>query len=160
MKLSSEMGSPPHTRGKVVASEFDVLIAVDHPRTRGEKRRRKRRPYAAMGSPPHTRGKVSDHNPIGGGCRITPAHAGKSSSARAALARSRDHPRTRGEKSPTLPAQPEWVGSPPHTRGKVDTVTSFSASLRITPAHAGKSLYEKSGGVSVQDHPRTRGEKT
>ena len=55
--------------------------------------------YLHRGSPPHTRGKVArpHHEPKVVG--ITPAHAGKSAGYRVRAVQTKDHPRTRGEKS-------------------------------------------------------------
>ena len=51
------------------------------------------------------------------------------------------------------------LGSPPHTRGKVQVNGVMLPYLRITPAHAGKSRRKDSGHGRAKDHPRTRGEK-
>ena len=91
-----------------------------------------------MGSPPHTRGKGDVSDSISGKRRITPAHAGKRQYQKAMLRIRTDHPRTRGEKPAYEGNELETVGSPPHTRGKVCTVFSFSLVIGITPAHAGK----------------------
>ena len=92
------------------------------------------------GSPPHTRGKV--HGVVAGYAkvRITPAHAGKRGDVVPALPLGGDHPRTRGEKSMSAPPPLSVVGSPPHTRGKAIDVVKKLPAVRITPAHAGKSL--------------------
>ena len=50
-------------------------------------------------------------------------------------------------------------GSPPHTRGKVNTFTGFCAGCRITPAYAGKSIVSPDRFALKGDHPRIRGEK-
>ena len=44
-------------------------------------------------------------------------------------------------------------------RGKVVKSFSFFNSARITPAHAGKSIYWSCTNFSGLDHPRTCGEK-
>ena len=98
VRCQSALGSPPHTRGKVILfSIYGVIDRItpayagksgcgvvgvggkqDHPRIRGEKLVQELRCKSHQGSPPHTRGK---------GCfflfkqnidRITPAYAGKS----------------------------------------------------------------------------------
>ena len=91
--------------------------------------------------------------------RITPAHAGKRNRKNQFGLTSRDHPRTRGEKREYFIGMKEAGGSPPHTRGKVRDGNIESAADRITPAHAGKSLYGISHIPGFWDHPRTRGEK-
>ena len=71
--------------------------------------------------------------------RITPAHAGKSCRSTLMAGWAQDHPRTRGEKPEDALHQRGVIGSPPHTRGKVE----LAQILKIGQA----------------DHPRTRGEK-
>ena len=92
-----ELGSPPHTRGKVL--RVRLLLRVigitpayagksaqpagspgrlwDHPRIRGEKRCRRMSLCQERGSPPHARGKVRA-SMVSLSCDgITPAYAGK-----------------------------------------------------------------------------------
>ena len=72
---------------------------------------------------------------------------------------SRDHPRTRGEKSGAAGVRPVQGGSPPHTRGKDGCSSQHTCHARITPAHAGKRYIVFITWAEVKDHPRTRGEK-
>ena len=51
------------------------------------------------------------------------------------------------------------LGSPPHTRGKEDKISTKLAGMGITPAHAGKSDHALFHVAGIGDHPRTRGEK-
>ena len=152
-------GSPPHTRGKdkfikVISNDGRITPAHagkrilflfllfgngDHPRTRGEKLFFLRLARVSLGSPPHTRGKACFSPPLTG--------------------IEWDHPRTRGEKNSAGIFVKYSVGSPPHTRGKGSVVVVSSAMCRITPAHAGKRLYQRQTGKTREDHPRTRGEK-
>ena len=92
------------------------------------------------GSPPHMRGKAPPfalNCPVPG---ITPAHAGKRIINFYEEHIEEDHPRTCGEKEARQwPKEQVW-GSPPHMRGKDSNKSGKSAPLRITPAHAGKSL--------------------
>ena len=70
------------------------------------------------GSPPRMRGKaVSTFFDIGAD-RITPAHAGKSSSINWRDNRKEDHPRACGEKTVVDLAAKAARGSPPRMRGK------------------------------------------
>ena len=91
--------------------------------------------------------------------RITPAHAGKSSSIAASAFGCQDHPRPCGEKlRAPRPYRPRR-GSPPPMRGKaLDNSTNNSGS-GITPAHAGKSGRPRSRAAELEDHPRPCGEK-
>ena len=50
-------------------------------------------------------------------------------------------------------------GSPPHGRGKVDTISNNSRARRITPAWAGKSHASLYCNRVEGDHPRMGGEK-
>ncbi len=70
-----------------------------------------------------------------------------------------DHPRTRGEKGSPQSQLCRGKGSPPHTRGKVHPAEAEHRRSRITPAHAGKSVFIRCGDTLRRDHPRTRGEK-
>ena len=90
----------------------------DHPRTCGEKYYKPFCPFIVYGSPPHMRGKVEDLCPRSFQIRITPAHAGKSSSVRMSSTKTLDHPRTCGEKKHLDRYYDEKEGSPPHMRGK------------------------------------------
>ena len=73
--------------------------------------------------------------------RITPAHAGKSLCMFGIWTIIRDHPRTCGEKMPIACSSSAGTGSPPHMRGKVKYYVDTTTHERITPAHAGKSLF-------------------
>ena len=112
------VGSPPPTRGKVLAPFFSFSSGGitpahagksapmrdcmprdrDHPRPRGEKNRRAPTCARPAGSPPPTRGKVLSLNFSLDGARITPAHAGKSPTPFGVGYGAQDHPRPRGEK--------------------------------------------------------------
>ena len=111
-----------------------------------------------IGSPPHTRGKAAGLYHELRRPRITPAHAGKSSQLVTGDPGDKDHPRTRGEKSFRSYLILMNLGSPPHTRGKAQKVGYLHPSIRITPAHAGKSWKNRvchgNGGGSP---PHTRG---
>ena len=115
-------------------------MSADHPRPRGEKYQVDDLGRMVEGSPPPTRGKVTDHSSLIDSRRITPAHAGKSSTAAASISASSDHPRPRGEKYCHIGKVLCRRGSPPPTRGKGGGVTLRCDPLRITPAHAGKSI--------------------
>ena len=95
--IETRRGSPPHMRGKagfLRASSFLTgitpahagkrhgmiffsLLAMDHPRTCGEKTRDDFFQFVGNGSPPHMRGKVKLSSITGYLGGITPAHAGK-----------------------------------------------------------------------------------
>ena len=125
-----ERGSSPHTRGAPTSvpttwSAIRIIPAyagstssrrrspgstADHPRIRGEHRRRARRRVIALGSSPHTRGALGAGGAAARVSGIIPAYAG-STAALASQAHSiADHPRIRGEHTwKSL----QYQGSPP-----------------------------------------------
>ena len=90
---------------------------------------------------------------------ITPAHAGKRHFAPSVQLLPRDHPRPCGEKGGEDNGKCRKRGSPPPMRGKASIASSMPLNLRITPAHAGKSLRPARQCYTVPDHPRPCGEK-
>ena len=92
------------------------------------------------GSPPRMRGKGAGFPALPQCQGITPAWAGKSSSARIAS----------GVK----------LGSPPHRRGKGAATVQIPRERRITPAWAGKSMTAPGRSSRTGDHPRVGGEKS
>ena len=111
------------------------------------------------GSPPRMRGKEQRGHEGGRRPGITPAYAGKSTSRCARRRRPRDHPRVCGEKRNRCGRLYRGAGSPPRMRGKVASPRENSAPPGITPAYAGKRMYEFSYCCSGWDHPRVCGEK-
>ena len=71
--------------------------------------------------------------------RITPAYAGKRVRKDDRKIMERDHPRVCGEKETGLIQSQTPEGSPPRMRGKGIRLVVLFATLRITPAYAGKS---------------------
>ena len=97
-------------------------------------------PPRSLGSPPRMRGEDGRCRSWGHICRITPAHAGRSSYGAACRLALWDHPRACGEKKlHSLPAL-RRLGSPPRMRGEVFYENQLGGQLGITPAHAGRSL--------------------
>ena len=132
------LGSPPRRRGKAdqtaeqlaqygitpaqagKRSEWNCQLThtKDHPRAGGEKVRVELSADAYEGSPPRRRGKGGVSCPCGQCVGITPAQAGKSSSASTRAFFSRDHPRVGGEKDSDMKKKNAIPGSPPRRRGK------------------------------------------
>ena len=136
------------------------LQTRDHPRTCGEKWCGGGLCDGHPGSPPHMRGKVLVYTLCIDLLRITPAHAGKRKGTQDGAIRLRDHPRTCGEKAASAVPLSPMAGSPPHMRGKVQSVLQSMERVGITPAHAGKSKSKALSMMDTWDHPRTCGEKT
>ena len=172
-------GSPPLTRGKgefppTMISEFGITPAYagksvrgglfcyprwDHPRLRGEKKKRIIPQLLTPGSPPLTRGKEITAQAVTRGDGITPAYAGKSSLHKRREHAAGDHPRLRGEKPESAMPRRKARGSPPLTRGKDGDVVCLDRRHGITPAYAGKSQQVRKYRRNDRDHPRLRGEK-
>ena len=90
---------------------------------------------------------------------ITPAHAGRRRARPEWRAVVWDHPRACGEKAYNDPHVRGKLGSPPRMRGEVSSTKMRLPSSRITPAHAGRSMWFTSFAALVMDHPRACGEK-
>ena len=112
-----------------------------------------------MGSPPRMRGTAKKTVSIVDTVRITPAHAGNSNAPRLHTHHIRDHPRACGEQPPASIPLLFVPGSPPRMRGTVLSMTLEFLLWRITPAHAGNSLFYTSSIFCPGDHPRACGEQ-
>ena len=110
----------------------------DHPRSRGEN--------------------LEDHWEVLEADWIIPAHAGKTPSRPRCCRGWGDHPRSRGENKQLQHGAVIALGSSPLTRGKPEFVEDDGAHVGIIPAHAGKTRCACPWGLSVGDHPRSRGE--
>ena len=93
-------------------------------------------------------------------CRITPAHAGKTTSQLFSRIAKPDHPRACGENVGGLTYDKRYSGSPPRMRGKPTQPPFATYARRITPAHAGKTLCHLLFYHRLTDHPRACGENS
>ena len=108
----------PACAGKRVLHVLLRLFRGDHPRMCGEKRNSRSSRQCNRGSPPHVRGKGCLPALALGHVGITPACAGKRFTASATTSGNRDHPRMCGEKFLLSLFICQDMGSPPHVRGK------------------------------------------
>ena len=92
--------------------------------------------------------------------RITPAHAGKTRRKYINRGIRWDHPRACGENCYNVFIVQPRKGSPPRMRGKHALRKLGESIIRITPAHAGKTILHSLGCVRCRDHPRACGENT
>ena len=90
--------------------------------------------------------------------RITPAHAGKTCYSTSQTMAAKDHPRACGENGERLSGSGALEGSPPRMRGKLAQYRRLLIRQRITPAHAGKTRWQRLGQRATRDHPRACGE--
>ena len=149
----------PAYAGKRLRHVGRVVQAEDHPRVCGEKTNSPFSRVYQVGSPPRMRGKAPQRYHGQAAVGITPAYAGKSAKRLCGGCQLWDHPRVCGEKS-LIPALPlHVVGSPPRMRGKVPCRSAAGRAGGITPAYAGKRLFESQHQTPKRDHPRVCGEK-
>ena len=172
------LGSSPHTRGARLATAGaaggrGIIPAYagstpprasrtsgtkDHPRIRGEHDCEFHHETGLAGSSPHTRGAPVRGDPARGAKRIIPAYAGSTRLWRPCRRRRGDHPRIRGEHSPSRTKCTLRSGSSPHTRGAPERAGGPPAAQGIIPAYAGSTWRCRWMRLPCWDHPRIRGE--
>ena len=129
-----------------------------HPRSRGENGPNQPGNCFSAGSSPLTRGKRPQGTARRGRCRLIPAHAGKTTMARAIDAEPPAHPRSRGENRVIWVDSVPTAGSSPLTRGKLACGLAGRGRGRLIPAHAGKTGASQRSRRQWRAHPRSRGE--
>ncbi len=152
-------GITPAHAGKSTDFGGTRQCTQDHPRACGEKFVGSCVKNSTTGSPPRMRGKVQRRLKNIGNARITPAHAGKRTFLHITAYLNWDHPRACGEKLCIIVHMQHITGSPPRMRGKETVLKTDDPSVRITPAHAGKSSVHSPATIIHKDHPRACGEK-
>ena len=160
VSLINPHGITPAWAGKRTTRNSGRKSTRDHPRMGGEKRMVEEDKRQGAGSPPRGRGKAVKAHDQMAGARITPAWAGKRLTRPAMTGTPRDHPRVGGEKVQLRSGKQTQKGSPPHGRGKVDTLRESKLRPRITPAWAGKRIQGQNSLCARWDHPRMGGEKS
>ena len=120
MSREPDAGITPARAGKSLYQRRARIQRRDHPRACGEKYGREKRIQLYSGSPPRVRGKDPSGRNVGDCTGITPARAGKSSSAGKRRTDDWDHPRACGEKIIYGSGIFFFQGSPPRVRGKVN----------------------------------------
>ena len=143
-----------NTGGRVRAAP----TSWDHPRRRGEHLECDLGHVQASGSSPQTRGTLPRHGDRRTARGIIPADAGNTRPNGAATARSRDHPRRRGEHCLLLSRRHRGAGSSPQTRGTHRRAFRDPCEFRIIPADAGNTCAASAARSAARDHPRRRGE--
>ena len=151
-------GITPAGAGKTFVNSFILPISWDHPRRCGENEDRITEESAKSGSPPQVRGKLSGEISRQKPHRITPAGAGKTSTASRNPIGTWDHPRRCGENALVTYMNLTSIGSPPQVRGKLSDKQHSCRKAGITPAGAGKTVLYINFACGARDHPRRCGE--
>ena len=160
LEMPCLLGSPPPTRGTLIrqksiwaglgitpayAGNTAIKISAigdikDHPRLRGEHQAEYGVISKSWGSPPPTRGTrgkmVQETLKVG----ITPAYAGNTCQRAYIQCNTWDHPRLRGEHPLDKFEVIKAIGSPPPTRGTLQSTKDIQVNYRITPAYAGNTI--------------------
>ena len=153
-------GLIPAHAGKTTSSFASPTTPRAHPRSRGENAKGAGNALLGAGSSPLTRGKLHVRVVPVNGCRLIPAHAGKTRSVQCLCRSVRAHPRSRGENLIVdRPANPQ-AGSSPLTRGKRVSNSRECREIRLIPAHAGKTRCSGRRQPGRGAHPRSRGENS
>ena len=114
-------------------------------------------PHGIKGSPPLVREPLRQITLPEDWYGITPACAGTTRQRDPGQGLQQDHPRLRGNHYDYIDFDELTQGSPPLAREPPSSLSSLSASTRITPACAGTTKrWQRCVRVS-QDHPRLRG---
>ena len=129
-----------------------------HPRSRGENAILLGVPFTTAGSSPLTRGKPSSRCAAPLTVGLIPAHAGKTPQTHPGGRCSQAHPRSRGENVRGKRHLVTDSGSSPLTRGKQTERGDEVYTLRLIPAHAGKTSPAWQRPSYHPAHPRSRGE--
>ena len=151
-------GLIPAHAGKTPAARCPTTRIRAHPRSRGENGVVSFPAWRSAGSSPLTRGKLNALTQPSRERRLIPAHAGKTGTAKSAYLNRLAHPRSRGENRCHTQGKPVFGGSSPLTRGKLFKVVVDKPSMRLIPAHAGKTCRCELTHMASPAHPRSRGE--
>ena len=111
-------GLIPAHAGKTTTPAANPASSTAHPRSRGENIISESVQLGSKGSSPLTRGKRDNLGRQFDRPGLIPAHAGKTATIARLRARSRAHPRSRGENFRTWSESVRYWGSSPLTRGK------------------------------------------
>ena len=152
------VGLIPAHAGKTLFGRRASRRRPAHPRSRGENVKGHLGVILALGSSPLTRGKPGPCRARGPACGLIPAHAGKTRRCSWDVSAHWAHPRSRGENSRRPCTDIPDQGSSPLTRGKPQQAALAVNTLRLIPAHAGKTTFVILSSSWLRAHPRSRGE--
>ena len=151
-------GITPADAGKTTPTQSMRLSRWDHPRGCGENAGTASVSYPPPGSPPRMRGKPDEVTAYQAEARITPADAGKTSSAFSPYFSSQDHPRGCGENLEQLRFDTSILGSPPRMRGKLPKIDANCTVSEDHPRGCGENPETvRNLAIKQGSPPRMRG---
>ena len=156
--LSSGWGLIPAHAGKTRASPATSRQPTAHPRACGENIVFKNAFAALNGSSPRMRGKRRRRPRCARRSGLIPAHAGKTRQPCYQQSNHPAHPRACGENLHIEGVVDTPYGSSPRMRGKRSGELRSGKSVRLIPAHAGKTLSRAALYMASKAHPRACGE--
>ena len=155
-----DFGSSPLAWGTAPAFRACCARSSDHPRSRGERGVTFSLTMLRDGSSPLAWGTGDQGRSRGNGKRIIPARVGNGIASPAQIASASDHPRSRGERVKFGPIEIASFGSSPLAWGTGHPRRLWIDDRRIIPARVGNGNRHLGQLAVLQDHPRSRGERS
>ena len=153
-------GLIPARAGNTLVQDFYAILDGAHPRSRGEHNRALRVLAAPSGSSPLARGTLTASFLANYRVGLIPARAGNTRLLRKLRARTRAHPRSRGEHECFDSRHGPDSGSSPLARGTRVLLGEQASHDGLIPARAGNTLRVDQQLANIGAHPRSRGEHT
>ena len=147
----------PACAGKTVLPEHQRFVNGDHPRVCGKDFLDDGLTDWHIGSPPRVRERHGMYLAISIYGGITPACAGKTHQVSFGNISCEDHPRVCGKDVIKNPPMFNHPGSPPRVRERLGHASALCVTRGITPACAGKTLFQPLSVGTWGDHPRVCG---
>ena len=150
--------STPASAGRTYKPSPRHAPTWEHPRERGEDMESETAAIGHRGAPPRARGGRQPGVVRGGRRRSTPASAGRTIHVLATSPRVWEHPRERGEDTPSQSKALHASGAPPRARGGLRQRRHVTRGAGSTPASAGRTSQSPPRRGAITEHPRERGE--
>ena len=157
-RRNEHAGLIPAHAGKTRVLRVTAISVPAHPRACGENMPCTPPLASVKGSSPRMRGKPIPQIAGAIGQGLIPAHAGKTLAPAVKRVAPVAHPRACGENEAGDEKGSTFDGSSPRMRGKHLLCFCHWSGLRLIPAHAGKTLTDKSAMDGSPAHPRACGE--
>ncbi len=133
-------------------------MSAAHPRSRGEHFVAQKFGWHFRGSSPLARGTPDDPLRDQRIPRLIPARAGNTKAVKDFIVPSPAHPRSRGEHTQATKPEAQSFGSSPLARGTPCHCSKVTSFLRLIPARAGNTSWQRKRSRRSPAHPRSRGE--